>query len=153
MRPISETLYSVLLTLWVGGLWAVGGIVAPTLFATLPSRPLAGVIAGKLFEVFGWVGLVCAAYLLIFVLVGEGASALKRRVFWILLVMLMLTAAGQFGIHPLLAQLKHDAMPREVMDSVLRDRFVAWHGVSSILYLLQSVLGLLLIVGQGRGVK
>jgi hypothetical protein len=34
----------------------------------------------------------------------------------------------------LMAQLKADALPREVMESVLRDRFATWHGVSSILY-------------------
>jgi hypothetical protein len=36
------------------------------------------------------------------------------------------------------------------MESVLRDRFMAWHGVASILYLIQSVLGLLLVWLQGR---
>ncbi|MBK7356140.1 DUF4149 domain-containing protein [Propionivibrio sp.] len=153
MRRISEALYSVTLTLWVGGLWAVGGLVAPTLFATLSNRPLAGMIAGKLFAVLGWVGLACAAYLLIFILVREGRSALKRRVFWIVLAMLALTAAGQFGVHPLLSRLKSEALPSEVMDSVLRDRFVAWHGISSVLYLLQSVLGLLLVIGPDRRVK
>jgi hypothetical protein len=39
------------------------------------------------------------------------------------------------------------------MESVLRDRFATWHGISSILYLVQSVLGLLLVVGGARGVK
>jgi hypothetical protein len=67
--------------------------------------------------------------------------------------MLGLTAASQFGIHPLLAQLKADALPREVMESVMRDRFVTWHGIASILYLLQSLLGLLVVVGAGRGLK
>ncbi|HNN85277.1 MAG TPA: DUF4149 domain-containing protein, partial [Accumulibacter sp.] len=44
-----------------------------------------------------------------------------------------------------------DALPREVMESVLRNRFATWHGVSSILYLVQSVLGLLLVGGTLRG--
>ena len=55
--------------------------------------------------------------------------------------MALLAAASQFGIQPLLAQLKADALPREVMASVLRDRFATWHGISSILYLMQSGLG------------
>ncbi|MCH2219439.1 MAG: hypothetical protein MK097_03810 [Dechloromonas sp.] len=65
----------------------------------------------------------------------------------------LLTAASQFGIQPLMAQLKADALPREVMESVLRDRFAAWHGISSILYLVQSLLGLWLVVWSGRGLK
>jgi hypothetical protein len=65
----------------------------------------------------------------------------------------VLVAAGHFGLQPLLAQLKADAWPRDVMESVLRDRFVAWHGVSSILYLAQSVLGLWLVLVSGRGLR
>ncbi len=54
---------------------------------------------------------------------------------------------------PYVQRAKAEAMPREVMESVLRDRFAAWHGVSSILYLVQSVLGLLLAVIGARGVR
>lgn len=153
MRNVSEALYSVAITLWVGGLWATGYLAAPVLFATLGDRQLAGMIAGKLFALMGWVGLVGAAYLLIFLIVRWGGQAFRRAVFWLVLVMALLTAASQFGIQPLMAQLKVDALPREVMESVLRDRFVAWHGISSILYLVQSVLGLWLSVWSARGLR
>jgi len=153
VRRFSEALYLITLSLWVGGLWAIGYLVAPVLFATLADRQLAGMLAGKLFALIGWVGLASAAYLLLFMLIRLGRSALKRGVFWLLVVMLVLTVLSQFGIQPLLAQIKADALPREVMESVLRDRFATWHGVSSILYLVQSVLGLLLVVGAGRGLK
>ena len=153
LRRLSDALYFATLTLWVGGLWTIGYIVAPTLFATLADRQLAAMLAGKLFILIGWIGLGCAAYLLIFMLLRIGRAALKRWSFWLLLLMLGLTAASQFGIHPILAQLKADALPREVMESVMRDRFVTWHGIASILYLLQSVLGLLVVIGAGRGLK
>lgn len=61
--------------------------------------------------------------------------------------------ASQFGIQPLMAQLKADALPREVMQSVLRDRFAAWHGASSMFYLVQSPLGLWLVVWANRGAR
>ena len=153
MQRFADALYYVILTLWVGGLWAIGYLVAPTLFATLADRQLAGMLAGKLFALIGWIGLGCAAYLLIFMLLRAGSAALKRGTFWLILLMLALTAASLFGIQPLLAQLKAEALPREVMESVLRDRFATWHGISSILYLLQSLLGLLVVVGAGRGGK
>ena len=58
MRRLADALYNIALTLWVGGLWAIGYLVAPTLFAILGGdRPLAGVLAGKLFELIGWIGL------------------------------------------------------------------------------------------------
>ena len=153
LRRLSDALYFATLTLWVGGLWTIGYLVAPTLFATLADRQLAAMLAGKLFILIGWIGLGCATYLLIFMLLRIGSAALKRWSFWLVLLMLGLTAASQFGIHPILAQLKADALPREVMESVMRDRFVAWHGIASILYLLQSVLGLLVVIGAGRGLK
>ena len=80
-----------------------------------------------------------------------GTAAWRRRTVWLLLVMLLLTLVSLFGIQPLLAQIKADALPREVMESVLRNRFATWHGVSSILYLVQSLLGLLLVASAGRG--
>jgi hypothetical protein len=153
LRRFAETLYFAALTLWVGGLWTIGYVVAPTLFSTLADRQLAAMLAGKLFFLIGWIGLGCAVYLLVFMLFRMGSVALKRSSFWWVLLMLGLTAISLFGIHPLLAQLKADALPREVMESVLRDRFVTWHGISSILYLMQSLLGLLLVVGAGRGLK
>ncbi|EXI85015.1 MAG: hypothetical protein AW12_02327 [Candidatus Accumulibacter sp. BA-94] len=154
MRRLTEILHGVALTLWVGGLWSIGYLVAPALFHALGSdRQLAGQLAGRLFELIGWVGLACAAYLLLFLLGRLRSAALRRWDFWLLILMLLLSAVGLFGVQPLLAQLKSDALPREVMQSVLRDRFAAWHGVSSILYLLQSLLGLLLVAAAARGVR
>jgi len=40
-----------------------------------------------------------------------------------------------------------------VMESALRSRFMAWHGVSSIVYLIESLLGLWLVALQGRGLR
>jgi len=151
VRNFTEALYFIALTVWIGGMWAIGYVVAPTLFATLGDRQLAGLLAGKLFSLMGWIGLGCGAYLLVFLLARLGGGALKRIAFWLALAIVALTAASQFGIQPLMAQLKAEAWPREVMETVLRDRFATWHGISSILYLVQSVLGLWLVVAAGRG--
>ncbi len=153
MRKLSEALWFIAITLWVGGLWAIGYIAAPVLFSSLGDRQLAGLVAGKLFSLIGWIGLGSAAYLLLFLLVRQGGQVFKGAVFWLVLSMALLVAASQFGIQPLMAQLKADALPREVMASVLRDRFAAWHGISSILYLVQSLLGLWLVVWANRGVR
>ena len=153
MRRLSEALYFVAITLWVGGMWAIGYMVAPVLFSSLGDRQLAGLVAGKLFSLIGWVGLGSAAYLLIFLVARCRGQAFRRAVFWLVLLMALLAAASQFGIQPLLAQLKANALPREVMESVLRDRFAVWHGISSILYLMQSGLGFWLVVWANRGLR
>lgn len=153
MRRLSEALYLISIAVWVGGLWAIGYMAAPVLFASLGDRQLAGMVAGKLFALIGWVGLGSAAWLLVFLVLRYGRQVFKRAIFWLVVLMALLTAASQFGIQPLMAQLKLDAMPRGVMESVLRDRFAAWHGISSILYLVQSLLGLWLVIWSGRGLK
>ena len=153
MRRLSEALYFVAITLWVGGMWAIGYMVAPVLFSSLGDRQLAGMVAGKLFSLIGWVGLGSAAYLLIFLVARCRGQAFRRAVFGLVLLMALLAAASQFGIQPLLAQLKANALPREVMESVLRDRFAVWHGISSILYLMQSGLGFWLVVWANRGLR
>ena len=61
MRRFWEGLAGVSLVLWIGGMWAIGYIAAPVLFASLGDKQLAGMLAGKLFGVIAWVGI--AAYL------------------------------------------------------------------------------------------
>lgn len=153
MRRIAEAFYLVAITLWVGSLWTTGYITAPVLFASIGDRQLAGMLAGKLFALGGWIGLGCAAYLAAFLIGRWGGQVLRRSVFWLVVLMALLAAASQFGIQPLMAQLKADALPRNVMDSVLRDRFATWHGISSGLYLVQSLIGLWLVAWCGRGLR
>ena len=151
MNRFAEYLYSVAIALWVGGLFAIGYLVAPVLFAQLADHALAGNLAGTMFTLMALLGLICGGYLALFLLFRHGVRALQSGVWWVVILMLLLTLAGHFGIQPILVQLKADALPRQVMESALRDRFATWHGVSNVLYLLQSMLGLVLVVIQDRG--
>lgn len=150
MKGLWSGLAAVCVTLWVGSLWAIGYMTAPALFHYLPDRALAGTVAGHLFGYVALVGLVCGIYLLIYRLVNASLGALRQGLFWIVVLMLALTVAGEFGVQPILASLKEQALPRQVMESVLRDRFAMWHGVASILFLIQSALGLVLVLLNRR---
>lgn len=151
MRRLAESFYSLAITLWVGGLWAIGFIAAPSLFASLKDRVLAGELAGNLFGLIAWVGMACAAYLLVYLTMRRRRAALETAVFWLVLAMLVLALAGHFGIQPILAQLKAEAFPQSVMESAVKGRFVVWHGIASGLYSVQSLLGVALVLLQGRG--
>ena len=150
MGRFAEGLQSIVATLWVGAMWGIGYIVAPVLFSRLGDRALAGLIAGKLFSLIAWIGIGCAIYLLLFRMVRSGVGVFRQGAFWIVLLMLGLVCAGEFGVQPIMAALKEEALPKQVMESVLRDRFAAWHGVSSVLYIIQSLLGAALVVLLGR---
>jgi hypothetical protein len=145
MNRVADYLFVIAVTLWVGALWAIGFIAAPVLFRELSDHTIAGNLAGAMFAIVAWVGIGAAAYALIYLFAREGAQTMKTAVFWLILLMLLLTLAGHFGITPILAHLKEAALPREVMESVLRNRFYAWHGVSGVLYVIQSVLGATLV--------
>jgi hypothetical protein len=146
MRQLSDKLALIVVTAWVGALWAVGYLVAPTLFQVLDDRQLAGMLAGRMFTLVAYVGMGAAFYLLIHRLVRFGTGALKQGFFWIVLVMLLLVVAGHFGIQSLLASLKAQALPADVMQSIFADRFRTWHGVASIAYLIESLLGIALVL-------
>lgn len=148
MPRFPDALAKIAVTLWVGGLWAIGYIAAPVLFSELADKQLAGNLAGGMFTVIAYVGMVCGFYLLIHRVMQFGGSALKQAFFWAALVMLLLTLGIHFGIQPIMESLKEQAMPKAVMQSMFSDRFARWHGVSSIVYLIESLLGLVLLFKQ-----
>ena len=135
----------IIVTLWVGALWMTG-LTAYLLFDSLQDKQLAGNLAGKLFTIVSYIGAVSAFYLLIQRLLDYGTASLKQGFFWAVFFMLLLILAGHFGIQPLLAQLKTDALPNDVMQSVFSNRFKTWHGVASVAYLVQCLLGFVLVL-------
>lgn len=146
MKNLPRHLAILVMTAWVGGLWAVGYLAVPVLFHAQPDRQLAGMLAGQMFTVLGYLGLACGAYLLAWRISVAGRAALRETAFQLVAAMLLLTLASQFGIQPLMADLKAQALPLEVMQSAWADRFKMWHGISSIAYLIQSLMGAVLAV-------
>jgi len=92
------------LTLWVGGLCASGFLVAPLLFATLDDRALAGTVAGKVFAASAWLGIGCGLVLLLAFRLSGMTSRWRS---WVVSVMLVLVALGQFVLAPQIADLHH----------------------------------------------
>ncbi|MFP5392721.1 MAG: DUF4149 domain-containing protein [Gammaproteobacteria bacterium] len=131
------------IVLWVGSLWTVGYLVAPTLFATLSDRVLAGTIAGAMFRSQAWLSLVCGVAMVGLVTASPDLDAARRRQLrTISLAMLACLGIGYFGLQPMMAQLKAGAVATGgVMDEAARARFGMLHGVSSVFYLVQSLLG------------
>jgi hypothetical protein len=133
--------------LWVGGMWVTGYLAVPVLFHALPeNRMLAGKLAGEMFGVMSYAGTVCALYLLGYAAWCSGRKLLQLGIFWTITAMLLLTLLGHFGFQPMMAQLKADALPLDVMHSEYAAHFGMLHGVASLVYLLQSLLGIMLLL-------
>lgn len=145
MVSVSER---ILLTLWVGGLWAIGYLAAPVLFHTLDDRQLAGELAGRMFAIMSIVGLVCGALLLIGALYRAGKRWQRAWRVWALLAMVVLVGVGFFLLQPMMQDLKAQGL---VEGSAQAAKFGQLHGVSSIMYLATSLLGLALVIaGPGK---
>ena len=145
MKRLPHYLATLLITAWVGGLWAIGYLAAPVLFTAQPDRQLAGLLAGQMFTWISYLGMVCGTYLLWHRLSMFDRSSERTKIVGIIVSMLFITLILQYGTQPMMATLKAQALPLEVMQSPLAGRFKAMHGVSSILYLIQSLLGAFLL--------
>ena len=138
-----------LATVWAGSLWTVGYLVAPILFGTLPDKALAGTIAGNLFQAEAWLSLVCGLLLLLSYKLAIDKLFMKERKVVLLLVdsMLACTFVGYFVLHPYMVDLRivlHEAVGSAL--TVAKSRFGLMHGISSLMYLLESVLAVGLIL-------
>jgi len=132
----------ILLTLWVGSLWVAGLVVAPLLFAELEDRALAGTLAGSLFTVTSYIGLACGGVLLV-LNAGQYRAPNRRAV--LLLAMLVLIGIGQFVLAPQINELRLQGLAGSV-------RFGLMHGLASAVFLVNCVLGLVLVaMGQQQG--
>lgn len=136
MYQISE---KILLTIWVGGMWAIGYIVVPVLFQML-DKPVAGNVAGQLFSIISYLGLFSAIVLVINILVQYGFDS-RHWQLWVLIIMLFVIIIGQFVLHPMMTELKASGLSEE--NATLFGRL---HGTASALFLMNSLAGLVLVV-------
>ena len=148
MKNLYTSLSSIALTIWVGGLVAIGYIAVPILFSAQPDKQLAGRLAGEMFHAIGYMGIVCGLMVLTHTLWFKEKGKQRSKGLWLVGTMLVLSLIIQFGISPHMAELKQLALPEDVMHSIYADRFKALHGISSILYLLETLCGLYLVIGS-----
>lgn len=131
---------------WVGSLWAIGYLAVPVLFYAQPDRQLAGMLAGTMFSRSAYLGLICGIYLLVYNFMQP--KTIRQR--WIVAVMLIITLIIQFAIQPAMTDLKLHALPLDVMHSTFAAQFKILHGLSSIAYLIESLLGAYLVIQSRR---
>ena len=151
-----QRLFQLFTTLWVGSLLTTGYMVAPTLFALL-SRTDAGNVAASLFRTQAYVSVVCGVVLLLIVnreMRGGGASSMvsadtgtTRRAPRLIVSMIVCTLIGYFALQPWMngLRLAAQAAGTDVGHSMYRTQFGVLHGVSSLFYLVESLLGIGLV--------
>ena len=144
----AQRLFIVIAGLWVGSLLAVGYLVAPAIFSTMSDRQAAGMVAGSIFKLEAYLSLIVCIGLMVLanLLVNRGLNQF-RIIRWLLLAMLLCSLAAAFVFIPWMNTLRDNALDQgmPVMLSSSATLFGRLHGASSILFMLQSLLGIFLV--------
>ena len=151
--------YAALLALvvWVGGLVALGGIAAPSIFDVIAARQLpdgrmlSGALFGEMLARFVVVSYISGAVLLLSLIVRRILGPRPHRFAWragIAAFMLAITAYGSFGIAARISRLQQDigVAPSSLpAGDPRRVEFGRLHGISTALQLVPLLGGLMLI--------
>ncbi|WP_016686918.1 DUF4149 domain-containing protein [Neisseria sicca] len=134
-------LCALLTSLWLGMQVMAGYIAAPILFERLGKQE-AGNIAGVLFSINNYFGLLAwiVAWLVVRSNRNRSFSDNGKVAPKFIILLLLLTASNQFLISPVIEA--HKTGTANWLLSLLGGSFGMWHGISSIIYLVCSVLGL-----------
>jgi hypothetical protein len=133
-------------SLWAGSVWAVSYLAAPSAFAVLDSTR-AGNVVGTMLTREAWLAIVLALLLALLVWRSPDLDARRRRsLTWVAGGMLACSLAVYLGLQPMMAAIRESAGPAGVRASPQWGTFAALHGVSQLLYLVESVLGAILVV-------
>jgi len=128
-------LASILITLWAGSLWTICGLVAPTLFAVLEDRHVAGQLAATFFFAVTLIGVVVGSVLLALSFVGKpGSVRLPGR------VLVLLTAGFPLASHLVLGPLMDQARAAGNMA-----RFGMLHAVAGACFLIACAGALVMV--------
>jgi uncharacterized membrane protein YkvI len=144
---MAHRLFRIVSMAWVGSLLSLGFIAAPVLFSML-DRASAGAVAAQIFRIEAMLGVVCALILLLIAnRMVRGGFADYKRVRWIVAVMLLCVLIGYFGLQPFMNSLRVAAQEAgtDLANSPYARQFGMLHGVSSAFYVVESLLGVLLV--------
>ena len=144
----TQRIFTLISGLWVGGLLSIGFLVVPVLFSSLGDRQIAGMVAANLFEISAYLGvIICTALIVIANFLVRHDLQRYRITRWVLLGMLACSLGAAFVLIPWMNSLKDQALylglsVRESTHAVL---FARLHGISSAIFVLQALLGLVLV--------
>ena len=144
----AQRVFSLVSGLWVGSFITIGFLVVPVLFSSLGDKQVAGMVAASLFRFTAYLGIFISAALMVaanyFVRLNKTQYRLTR---WILLAMLACAITAGFILIPWMNALRDQALSLglSVRETSNADLFNRLHSVSSIVFMLQALLGLLLV--------
>jgi uncharacterized membrane protein len=146
------------LVVWVGGI-IFFSVLAPNVFAVLPTRQLAGNVVNRMLPILHWMGLVSGIVFISLsmlysrIMTGFARPLAGRHI--LVLLMLLLTVISQFMIVPRMAALRADMANIDIIpqDDARRVEFNRLHVWSSRLEQSVFLLGLATLFLVARRLK
>lgn len=126
---------SLVLTFWAGSLWTVCTMVAPTLFAVLDDRQMAGRLAATFFRAETIIGVIAGS-----VLIGMSVTNRLQLPGWLGRTLIAITAGA-----PLLSQVGLQPFMERARVAGDIAQFGTLHAVAALLFLVACLSALLLV--------
>ena len=144
------------LVIWVGGLIFFSFVLAPTVFAVLPTRQLAGSVVSRSLGIMHWMAITCGVVFAVTSMIdsrivnGVAEPFALRNLF--IYAMIILTLVGMFGIAPRMLALREQMNPIDEVphDDARRVEFNRLHHWSTGVEGSVLVLGLALLYLTAR---
>jgi hypothetical protein len=136
------------LIVWIGGIIFFAFVVAPTLFAVLPTHHLAGLVVNRALSQLHWIGLGCGVAFLVcstrYRALADGRAPMLSGSNVTILLMMLLTAISRFVVTPKMAALRTQmgVIDNLALTDPLRVHFNALHVWSTRLEVGVLLLGL-----------
>jgi hypothetical protein len=151
--------FMIILTLgtWVGAGLFTTLVVAPAAFRQLPTPDLAGAVVGYTLTRLHIAGIALGVVFLAALVANGGAAELARPAALLVALMIVLTAASEFGVTPRMVALReqmireHGSIAATPREDAARSSFGKLHGVSASLELATLVSGLAALFLTARG--
>jgi len=144
------------LVVWIGGLIFFSFVLAPTVFAVLPTRQLAGSVVSRSLGIMHWMAISCGVVFAITSMIdsrtvnGFAEPFAARNL--IVYAMIILTLVGMFGIASRMLALREQMNPIDAVphDDARRVEFNRLHHWSTRIEGSVLVLGLALLYLTAR---
>jgi uncharacterized membrane protein len=111
------------LVCWIGGIIFFAFVMAPSVFAVLPTRELAGRVVNRTLPILHWIGLASGVVFLLTSMANSLATTGSLHPFAcrnvVVLLMIVLVLVSQFGIGSKMMALRRDMGPE--IDIVPKD--------------------------------
>ena len=130
-----RALMLICLIVWIGGIIFFGFVLAPTVFAVLPTHELAGNVVNRTLTQLHFMGLISGCVFLLCSILYSRLKLARWQFFSgtnaLLVIMLALTAISQFSVLPRMQRLRNnmgviDNVPASDARRVEFDRLHVW---------------------------